>query len=704
MEFTVSDLSSNNPRQYWKIVKMLVKSNTNSCTTIPPLKKDDNSYAFSDNAKADLLNDYFTSISNIDDSNISLPTFVSKTDAVLNNVLITEQEITDILKCLITKKANGPDNISHTLLKATASSICKPLCLLFNRSIQDGTYPNSWKTAFVMPLFKKGDRDLTSNYRPISLISCVGKVFERLVFKNIYNHLHFNNLIYNKQSGFIPGHSTVYQLIDIYNQICKSFDEKLSTCIVFCDISKAFDRVWHKGLLFKLKQCGIHGILLRWIESYLDARNQNVIVGSSSSKLKCNKAGVPQGSVLGPLLFLIYVNDIADNLLSVTRLFADDSSLAVTAPDTDTIERILNNDLETISQWAEQWLVKFNPAKTEVLFLSFVNSNMPTLLFNNVQLNFVEHHKHLGLTFSQNGSWNEHISNIINSASKVLGSMRYLKFKLCRKTLNQIYVSFMRPILEYASVVWDGCNLYEKQNLEKLQYEAARVVTGLTKSCSIERLLREIGWVSLADRRLVQKLTIVYKCKTGNLPEYLINIFPNLVLDTQQYNLRNNDDFVTLSRRTEIYSKSFIPSSIREWNNLATPVRESPSLSIFKERLKAIFKPYIVPNYFLKGERTFVIYHTRIRNYCSNLNGDLFTNHLRDTPDCECGYHVENADHFFFNCPRFYTQRLNLFNATRQFHPLNTNTLLFGLENLTSEENQFIFTEVQRFIKATERF
>ena len=134
-------------------------------------------------------------------------------------------------------------------------------------------------------------------------------------------------------------------------------------------------------------------------------------------------------------------------------------------------------------------------------------------------------------------------------------------------------------------------------------------------------------------------------------------------MDTQQYNLRNNDDFVTLSRRTEIYSKSFIPSSIREWNNLATPVRESPSLSIFKERLKAIFKPYIVPNYFLNGERTFVIYHTRIRNYCSNLNGDLFTNHLRDTPDCECGYHVENANHFFFNCPRFYTQRLKLVNS-----------------------------------------
>ena len=143
----------------------------------------------------------------------------------------------------------------------------------FNRSIHEGIYPNSWKTAFVLPLFKKGDRDTVSNYRPISLISCVGKVMERVVFKHIYNHMYFNNLIYSKQSGFLPGHSTVYQLLDIYNQICKAFDDKMSTCIVFCDISKAFDRVWHKGLIFKLELCGIDGFLLNWIESYPEARN-----------------------------------------------------------------------------------------------------------------------------------------------------------------------------------------------------------------------------------------------------------------------------------------------------------------------------------------------------------------------------------------------------------------------------------------------
>ncbi len=189
------------------------------------------------------------------------------------------------------------------MLKETSKSLCKPLCILFNRSIQENIYPNCWKQANVMPLFKKGEKSTPSNYRPISLISCVGKVMERVVFKHMYNYLKDHSLIYKNQSGFLPGHSTVYQLMDIYNQICKAFDEKKSTCMVFCDISKAFDRVWHRGLLFKLSQHGISGNILNWINSYLHNRSQKVFVGSHFSENRLIHAGVPQGSVLGPLLF-----------------------------------------------------------------------------------------------------------------------------------------------------------------------------------------------------------------------------------------------------------------------------------------------------------------------------------------------------------------------------------------------------------------
>ena len=174
-----------------------------------------------------------------------------------------------------------------------------------------------------MPLFKS----VSSNYRPVSLLSNIGKIQERIVFKHMYNHLVSNNLLFKYQSGFRPGHSTTFQLIDIFHHICQSFDEKQYSCMVFCDISKAFDKVWHKGLLFKLRQNGIKGNLLAWISNYLSSRKQSVQINSASSSLLSVSAGVPQGSVLGPLLFLVYVNDIAANLLSLVRLFADDSSL-----------------------------------------------------------------------------------------------------------------------------------------------------------------------------------------------------------------------------------------------------------------------------------------------------------------------------------------------------------------------------------------
>lgn len=404
--------------------------------------------------------------------------------------------------------------------------------------------------------------------------------------------------------------------------------------MIFCDISKAFDRVWHKGLIFKLRQYGIDGDILNWLSNYLLNRHQKVFVNSTFSSEKITTAGVPQGSVLGPLLFLIYVNDIADNLLSITRLFADDSSLSISSSNMNFIENTLNTDLHSLQEWSHKWLIKFNPDKTEVMFFSLNDEQRPSLFFENTQLTYVKTHKHLGLTLSEDGKWHEHINNIMTSASNVLSSMQSLKFKLKRNTLNQIYLSYMRPILEYASTVWDGCNENDKHSLEKMQYEAARVVTGLTRSVSIDRLLREIGWVSLSDRRIMQKLIIVYKAHQNNVPSYLLNLFPNSVANSTPYFLRNDNNYVTIARRTQIFAKSFIPSSIELWNNLDDHIRHAASLNIFKSRLKEIYKPHTVPKYFVYGDRSLSVYHARIRNECSNLNADLCKNHLRDNSLC----------------------------------------------------------------------
>ena len=196
-----------------------------------------------------------------------------------------------------------------------------------------------------MPLFKKGEKSDVSKYRPISLISCVGKSFDRIVYKHIYYHITANSLLYKYQSGFLPGHSTVHHLIELIHQTCLALEKYETICHVFCDISKAFDRVWHRGLIHKLKKYGISGDLLHWIQNYLYMRNQKVFVNGTFSSLKFILAGVPQGSVLGPLLILIYINELADYLHGMARLFADDTSLSFSSNNLAFIEHILNSDL-----------------------------------------------------------------------------------------------------------------------------------------------------------------------------------------------------------------------------------------------------------------------------------------------------------------------------------------------------------------------
>ena len=302
------------------------------------------------------------------------------------------------------------------------------------------------------------------------------------------------------------------------------------------------------------------------------------------------EAGVPQGSVLGPLLFLVYINDIAESLLSLTGLFADDSSLFYSAATVKDIKGIINHDLRMLVSLAGQWLLNFNPLKTEVLLftLRFIES-LPNLIFyfNGTPIKFVIQRKHLGLTFSSNGQWHCNIENIIKSAYKVIGIMRKLKFTFSRVALNQIYLSYLLPIIEYSCVVWDGCTVQDINSLQKLQNEAARIVTGLTRSVSLDNLYRECGWVSLAERRRQQKkkkkkLLFMYKSINGLVPTYVSDLIPPLVGEISTYTLRNQHNITVPLYRIEISRKSCIPSPISAWNSLDIELCNSPSLVSFK--------------------------------------------------------------------------------------------------------------------------
>ena len=282
------------PKKWWKLAKSYIKNDQSQKSSYPPINFNNNILC-DDQEKAEAFNKFFLTHSNVDDNGIPDPDDTTMVNEKLSNLDILEEDVSDLLKTLDVNKATGPDYISQKMLKMAGDTIVPSLTKLFNLSLRLAKYPAQWKKANVVPIFKKGDAAFTDNYRPVSILSCVGKLFERAVFKYVYNFLRDNDCISFKQSGFKPGDSTVYQLAYLYHIFTEAIDKQKDIRVVFCDISKVFDRVWHTGLLAKLKRVGITDNLLLWFKDYLSERMQRVVVNGKTSSWGSVLAGVPQG-------------------------------------------------------------------------------------------------------------------------------------------------------------------------------------------------------------------------------------------------------------------------------------------------------------------------------------------------------------------------------------------------------------------------
>ena len=467
-------------KAWWKLNKQ--ELGLNKKQSIPSLICD-NKIVNDTIDKCEALNNFFANQCNLEVPNSAFDFLANlrssntvTCDVTLDEIVTSEKEINSILKTLNVNKACGSDLISNVILKNCSEAIAFPLSVLFNSSLHSSIFPDEWKKADVCSIFKKNDPQICSNYRPISLLSSTSKVLERIVFNQIYEHCKNNKLLTPKNSGFKKLDSTVNQLIHITNQIYKGLDDSKKIAAVFLDVSKAFDRVWHIGLLHKIEKLGIRGKLLRWIESYLSGRYQRVILNGSCSSFLAITSGVPQGSILGPLLFLIFINDLVDNIESDIFLFADDTSLLSIDESWEVCENKLNRDLDRLDNWSKDWLIHFNASKTEYLLISNkpkINQNVHlNLILGSSNINQVSTHKHLGVVLNETLTWTNHVDNVCNRVSKRLGLLYKVKKTLTRNTLVKLYNGWIKPVIEYCSPCMDNLSVNDNERLERQQFYA----------------------------------------------------------------------------------------------------------------------------------------------------------------------------------------------------------------------------------------
>jgi hypothetical protein len=346
--------------------------------------------------------------------------------------------------------------------------------------------------------------------------------------------------------------------------------------------------VWHRGLIHKLRENGIEGTLLAWLVNYLDGREIRAVVNGQCANWEKTNAGVPQGSILGPLLFLIFINDVVDNMESDINLFADDTSIMNIIDQMLVSYTTLNNDLRKLAVWADQWLVNYNPTKTVALHITYRREavNHPPLFLKGLQINELPSHCHLGVTLENHFTWSSHITKIAAKGSKCVGIMRRISRDLPRTCLERLYLTMVRPILEYGGILFDGCPDTYLKKLDKVQREAALVCTGAYRHTKTENLMAELGWDSLHLRRANQKLCLMYKIQKNLAPPYLIASCPPLVGEISNYELRNAENISLPPGKKTGYSNSFMPSAIRMWNKLNPDTKGRGSLDSFKYHLK----------------------------------------------------------------------------------------------------------------------
>jgi hypothetical protein len=598
--YITSKITANkdNTKEMWKTLNNLLGRNKK--TQSPDFFISANGERITDNQIiAQRFNDFFANIGITLANKISEPPNNEKpsmTQHYNSNSMFmyptTPNEILKICSTLKNSNSSGDDDISNNLLKQIIPSICDVLSHIFNLSLTTGVVPSLLKQANITPVFKAGDRHDVTNYRPISILTSISKILEKVAYTRIFNLINKHNILTPHQFGFRPKRSTFMAINDLYCKIANNLDNKLHTAGIFLDLSKAFDTINHNILLNKLSNYGVRGLANDWLKSYLSDRQQRVLFNNVVSEPTNVACGVPQGSILGPLLFLLYINDLP---LCTQKphfvLFADDTNILFSHEDPKTLEDTINTELMHITNWFKLNKLSLNIKKTNYIIFKNKHSNKPNINLNieidGTTLQQVNTTKFLGLLIDSNLSWNSHTQHISKIISKLNGVIRKVRTFLPQESLHTLYNSLVLPYFSYGAMIWADPNNSSLDSMFLLQKRVIRSCTNSPWLAHTDPLFTSLKTLKIYDIYKHQLAIFMYQHHNNMLPNHLIDeTFFNTAYPVHNYETRHANTQYIKPTNTVLASNTSASQGPLLWNNIPTIIKTSPSLASFKAKLK----------------------------------------------------------------------------------------------------------------------
>ena len=509
----------------------------------------------------------------------------------MEKIKITRETVLEVIQGLKIDKAPGIDNLVPVFLKEVAGEIADSIVILFQKSLDDSALPKQWLQAIVTVIFKKGKKSLAGNYRPVSLTCILCKSLEKIIRDHIVLHMRKNNLFSKNQYGFISGRSVELQLLYVLEKWTEAIDNGHVVDCIYTDFMKAFDTVPHRRLVEKMKAYGIEEQIWNWTTAFLNNRWQKIKVNDAESEWMVMKSGVPQGSVLGPILFVIYINDLPVGLMSELLLYADDAKIFLEIRCTKDVD-ILQEDLHKMALWSDDWLLKFHPEKLKKLSITDKRYDGERGYFlgeDKVKESTCE--KDLGVNIDKHLDFDIQRKEKIKKATNMMGAIRRSFKFLNRNTFKLLYKSMVRCHLESAVCVWSPYKLKDKIQLENVQRRATKMVPGL-KNLNYEERLRNLQLPTLEYRRCRGDMVQMYKMMSNIYDKDALPEIPmrEMVVLKNLTNRRNSKQIFRRHSNKELRRNSFIFRAANLWNNLPEEVILAPNINVFKNRLDKHWK------------------------------------------------------------------------------------------------------------------